>query len=237
MTLSCPQDQDPFLLPSHSDLTLPQGIALHLDWLKREGARHNLTSVPKEKWGERHVLDSLAPLLAGWKLGIPFLDLGTGAGFPGIPLAFQSKESQFALLESRKKVCQLLESFLRESNLDSRGMVLSGRAETLGHDECHRGRYETVVTRAVATLPVLIELGVPFLAEGGELWCWKSDLEEIDLCAPVLKALGAEFVRTLCYRLPSEEDHRFIVSIRKIAPTPESYPRREGIPVKRPILR
>lgn len=209
----------------------------HLEWLERESRIHNLTSVPKQDWLERHVLDSLAPAIAGWDVGVRFLDLGSGAGFPGVPLAARFEEAAFTLLESKAKPANLLGQFMATSSLRSRGEALAERAETAAHHPSRRGQYSAVVTRAVASLPVLIELGTPFLRKGGELWCWKSDLEEVVGAGAALSALSAEISRTLRYRLPSETRDRYVISIRRVGDLDSRYPRKPGIPSKRPLIR
>lgn len=223
------------LLEGPSPLVSHRFVEGHLDWLERESRIHNLTSVPREDWPERHVLDSWAPAIAGWDVGERFLDLGTGAGFPGLPLAACFERAAFTLLESKAKLARLLGQFLTSSPLGSRGEVLAERAEVAAHHPSRRGNYSTVVTRAVASLPVLIELGVPFLQSGGELWCWKSDLEEVAGVGEALTALSAEIARALRYRLPSETRDRYVIAIRRVGDLDSRYPRKPGIPAKRPL--
>lgn len=210
-------------------------IYQHLSWLADQNTRHNLTAVPQEKWMTRHVLDSIAPLLAGWNMGTSLLDLGTGAGFPGMPIALQSNLPSFVLLDSKRKITQELNGFLNKACLSLRGMAVSERAEVLGHQEGFRESYDRVVVRAVDTLPVLIELGVPLLVPDGELWCWKSDLKEVITAQEALDQLAARVRKVLSYRLPEEDSDRFIVSIGRVGEVPTKYPRHEGIPHKRPI--
>lgn len=214
---------------------LPPLIHSHLSWLREESTRHNLTRVPEEDWIVRHVLDSLAPSLGGWSFGESFLDMGTGPGFPGVPLAILAGEVRFNLLESKKKTAALLTEFLVRHSLDGRGAALGERVEDLGRSADHRGRYDRVVTRALAPLPVLIEYGLPFLRVNGELWCWKSDVSEINESSAALAEMSADVARLLEYKLPGEERSRVVIAIRKEGPTPEKYPRKSGVPRKRPI--
>jgi len=224
-------------LPSTASLCphLPEVLHQHLKWLAAESVRYNLTRVPQKQWIERHVMDSLVPVFAGWSLGDRFLDLGTGAGFPGIPLAAFYPDTSFTLVEKRRKVAEILRSFLAESCLSARGKAVAERAEILARDPEERNRYDRVVTRAVASLACLIELGIPFLKTGGELWCWKSDLSEIETSRNALAELRAEATKTVRYRLPGEKSDRFVIAIEKKGETPDRYPRRAGIPQKRPL--
>ncbi len=211
-------------------------IQRHLAWLADQNSRHNLTAVPPDKWIVRHVLDSIAPLVAGWGTGINLLDLGTGGGFPGVPLALQANLPRFTLLDSKRKVVEGLNEFLNEAGLSARGTALSVRSETLGHQEGFRGSYDRVVVRAVASLPTLIELGIPFLVPEGELWCWKSDLEEVQAAGAALEQLHTRVLRALVYRLPEEDSDRYILALGREGEIPLKYPRREGLPHKRPLL-
>jgi 16S rRNA (guanine527-N7)-methyltransferase len=214
---------------------LPAVVQQHLRWLAQESEKHNLTRVPPEDWVVRHVLDSLVPFFAGWEVGERVLDLGTGPGFPGIPLAAYYANARFSLLEKRQKVAKILSGFLETSELSRRCAVHTERAEDLAHDPSHRGWYDCVVTRAVASLPCLIEIGIPFLKPGAELWCWKSDLSEIDTAARALDELHSEVVRAARYRLPDEERDRVVLGIRRCGDIPDRYPRRAGVPQKRPL--
>lgn len=215
--------------------SLPPLIHAHLSWLREESKNHNLTRVPEVDWIVRHVLDSLAPLSAGWSLGESFLDMGTGPGFPGVPLGILTKGIRFTLVESKKKTAALLNEFLVRQGLDARGAALGERIEDLGQSAEHRGKYDRVVTRALAPLPVLIEYGLPFLRVGGELWSWKSDVSEINESSAALAELSGGVARVLEYNLPGEERTRVVISIRKEGPTPTKYPRKAGIPKKRPL--
>jgi len=223
------------LLPLVEEINFDPLILAHLSWLEGESKTHNLTSVADDQWLERHVLDSLAPLYAGWELGEPFLDLGTGAGFPGIPLAVQGEANRFVFLESKGKVGRILEGFLNESGLSSKGEVLTGRAEELAHQTEYRGKYQTVVVRAVGSLSTLIEIGAPFLQDGGTLWCWKSDLVELQQAERAMLELNTEFFRGVQYCLPSEEKTRYILAFVRRGEVDKKYPRRAGVPQKRPL--
>jgi 16S rRNA (guanine527-N7)-methyltransferase len=196
---------------------------------------HNLTRVPEEDWVGRHVVDSTAPLHAGWKIPARVLDMGTGPGFPGIPLAAYCPDSSFDLVESKTKVTLELSNLLKSAGESERIRVFGTRLEELGREEACRERYGLVITRALAAMPVLIELGVPFLQLGGRLWCWKSDPGELESCAKALAELEAQVGGTFAYRLPGESGERWLIEVIRTGPLQEKYPRRAGIPQKRPL--
>jgi 16S rRNA (guanine527-N7)-methyltransferase len=245
-------------------LTVPE-IPLHLEWLKTENEKYNLTTVPQERWWERHILDSCVPLLAGWELGESMLDLGTGGGFPGLPLFYSCTERattggcpyntfRLILLDSRQKVVTGLNRLLTTLSVEAhsraplqgehpsggtpglwKGTAVWERAENLARQDSYREQFDRVVTRAVAPLAVLVELGIPFLNKRGELWCWKSDLNEVPGATHVLEELHAKIQDALEYRLPSEEQSRYIMRIIRKGELNPRYPRKAGIPQKRPL--
>jgi len=184
-------DIDHLILPDPESIEFHPLIYQHLSWLADENERYNITTVPSEKWIIRHVIDSIAPLHAGWIPGTSLLDLGTGGGFPGLPLALQAQLPRFVLLDSKRKLTEGLNGFMMGVGLSARGVSMPERAETLGHRKGFRETYDRVVVRAVASLPTLVELGIPFLVPEGELWCWKSDLEEISISEAAFEQLNA----------------------------------------------
>lgn len=211
-------------------------VLAHLEWLEEESRRHNLTRVPREDWLVRHVMDSLAPALGGWEIGDTFVDIGTGPGFPGMPLGLQNERALFALIESKKKVANILQDFLIQNEIHPRGVALGERIEDLARDPNHREKHDRVVTRALSALPVLVELGMPYLKKKGELWCWKSSISELNDVGKALQELNGCVSRVLEYQLPGEDAPRFIIALQKMGETPEKYPRRVGIPQKKPLI-
>jgi 16S rRNA (guanine527-N7)-methyltransferase len=202
---------------------------------------HNLTSArDRDQVDTRHIAESLVlgRLLDARGL-LPddtnLLDLGAGGGLPGIPLRIARPRVHLALLESAGKKCRFLEDVVRELALEN-ATVLEGRAETFGHDPAHRGRYDLVVARAVAALPVLIEYGLPFLRIGGQLAAVKGSaaLGEIDASPHALSELNARLHDAPVLQLPQGQPQT-VVLIEKLAVTPDRYPRRPGIPTKRPL--
>jgi len=204
-------------------------------------AAHNLTSArDRDQIEQRHIAESLAwgRLLDAQGLlpdGARVLDLGAGGGLPGIPLRIAWPAIRLTLLESVGKKCRFLEDMARQLGLKDVA-VLEGRAEDFGRDPAHREQYDLVVARAVAALPVLIEYSLPFLRLGGRLAAVKgtSATAEIDASAAALQELGARLYDAPVFQ-PPQGPSQTVVLIEKTAATPDRYPRRTGIPSKRPL--
>ena len=208
----------------------------------REGNRRvNLTRITDPAEIEtRHFLDSLSaavPLLDRLRKGeaLRLVDVGSGGGMPGLPLKIVFPQLRVALVESVHKKAE----FLRQT-VDVLGLadiqVVAERAEVAARDPVHRDTYDWATARALGTLPVVVELCAPFLAPGGLLVAQRSgDLDtEMVHAAPAFKALRL-WTRTPIYlELPALPRHGLIVG-EKYAPTPEAYPRRAGMPRKRPL--
>ncbi len=204
-------------------------LALLLD----ANRRFNLTAIhdPEAAW-ERHVLDSLTllPLLVRRRVQ-RILDVGSGGGLPGIPLAITMPSASVALLEATGKKARFLEDTARALALEN-VTVLAGRAEVLGHDrERHRERFDAVVARAVGPLPTLLEWTSPFVEVGGAILATKGAkaVEEIRAAAHALEILRLEVTAT--ERTPTGT----IVIIEKRGPTPKAYPRRQAEAKYRPL--
>ena len=209
-----------------------------LEW---NATRANLTAVTEPREVEsRLFLESLwcaATLPTGITSGGRLIDVGTGGGFPGLPLAIAFPILNVTLLEATGKKVQFLEHVIGLLDL-SNARAVHGRAENLAHDPAHREAYNAVTARALAPLPALVELCLPFVRTGGTLIAPKgADAErEVEESANALSALGGETQSIIPPDpdAPIPADHR-IVTIRKIAPTPDAYPRRAGVPTRRPL--
>jgi 16S rRNA (guanine527-N7)-methyltransferase len=204
-------------------------------------AAHNLVSArDRDQIEERHVAESLALgcLLDAHGL-LPdkarVLDLGAGGGLPGIPLRIAWPRIQLTLLESVGKKCRFLEETARQLHLEGAN-VLEGRAEDFARDPKHREQYDLVVARAIASLPVLIEYSLPFLRLGGRLAAVKGSaaVSEIDASSSALVELGASLDDVPALQAPHGPSQT-VVLIEKTASTSDRYPRRVGIPSKRPL--
>jgi len=193
-----------------------------------------------------HFLDSLTCLLALEERGeapllssfpsISAIDVGTGAGFPGLPLKIVRPELRLTLLEARGKKVAFLEHLVRRLGLED-VKVIKGRAEEWGRDPAHRERYDLALARALAELPVVVEYALPFCRPGGLLIAQKgADIRaEVKAAGPAIAILGGALRRIVPVELPGLAQPRSLVVIEKVAPTPEKYPRRPGIPRKRPL--
>jgi 16S rRNA (guanine527-N7)-methyltransferase len=223
------------------ELSEPQllDLATYADRLATSAT--NLVSArDRDQIEQRHIVESLAygRLLDKQGLlrdGTRVLDLGAGGGLPGIPIKIAWPAVELTLLESVGKKCRFLEQVARDLDLAD-VTVIEGRAEAFGRDDAHRERYDLVVARAVAPLPVLIEYALPFLRVGGHLAAVKGTtaLDEIDAAAGALNALGGRLVDAPAFD-PPNGPRQTVVIVRKDQPTPERYPRRDGIPSKRPL--
>lgn len=185
----------------------------------------------------KHYLDSITALLAvDFLPGQAVADIGSGAGFPGIVLAIMKPETNFLLVESNRKRADFLYQTARELAL-ANVHVVAARAELLGNSNEHREHYDLVVSRAVAPLPVLLEYCLPLVRIGGTFLAMKGPAaeEEIPRSLPATALLGGALLRKKPIELPGEAGHRLLITFEKKLPTPSNYPRRPGLPSKRPL--
>jgi 16S rRNA (guanine527-N7)-methyltransferase len=211
---------------------------LLLDW----NSRINLTAITDpEEVVTRHFLDSLtcAPLLQSItpsRATPRLLDVGAGAGFPGLPLAIALPNWDVTLLEATGKKVRFLEAVIGELGLTN-AHALAGRAEEVAHKPAYRARFDTVTARAVASLPTLLEYCAPFARVGATLiFPKKGDLaDEIAAGQRAAPLLGARLLDTVLVTLPALADGRVLLVARQERPCPPQYPRPAGAPVKRPL--
>lgn len=165
------------------------------------------------------------------------IDVGTGAGFPGIPLKITRDDLKIDLLDSLNKRINFLNYVINELNLKNINTI-HGRAEDESNKKEKREMYDVAVSRAVANLPVLLEYLLPFVKVGGKCICMKgANVEdEIKVSAKALEELGGSIEETVKFKLPNTDLTRNIVIVRKIKNTPVKYPRKAGIATKSPIL-
>jgi 16S rRNA (guanine527-N7)-methyltransferase len=210
-------------------------FCLYGDLLLEWNQKMNLTTITDP--GEiiiKHFIDSLTikPYLQGDKMA----DIGTGAGFPGIPLKIVRPDLQLTLVDSLRKRLDFLQEVVRKLGLKE-VEIIHARAEELGRNPKYRAGFELVTSRAVARLPVLLEYAIPLLQLGGLFIAMKGSQaeQEIEESRDALGKLYARVENVEKLSLGTEAEYRKIVVIRKIAPTPEKYPRKPGIPAKNPL--
>ena len=205
-----------------------------LDW----NTRMDLTSVSADRMAARHFLDSLLPLKASGLIPEEgrLIDVGTGAGFPGLPLAIARPSLQVTLLEAQSKRCQFLQTVCQALGLEN-VTIINDRAENLGRAEGHREGYDRAVARAVAALPVLAEYLLPFVRVGGMALCWKGPAvagEQADGAAAAAR-LGGRLLPLVDMEGSGEETGHVIAPMEKTEKTLPLYPRKNGMPAKRPL--
>lgn len=203
--------------------------------------RINLTAIIEPREIEsKHFLDSVSVVAALPGLppiaGARIIDVGSGAGFPGIPLKILFPETRLTLLEATGKKADFLRHMVEVLRLRD-VTVVAERAETLGHAPQQREQYDLVLARAVANLAALAELTLPFARVGGAVVLHKKGevAAEVAAAAKAVRMLGGATPRTVAVRIPSLGGDRILVRIEKSQPTPPGYPRRPGLPTKRPL--
>ena len=217
-------------IPNLTDEACDKFVAYYdllIDW----NTRMNLTAITApEEVVKKHFYDSLAALKY-LPDGAKIADVGTGAGFPAIPLLILNPTLKITLVDSLQKRITFLEEVLKTLQLSAE--CVHARAEDFGRDPKYRGQFDATVSRAVASLPVLLELTVPLLKVGGKAYCYKGDVsEELKTAKSALHLLHctAETVP-----LASDYGARTLVICTKNAPTPSTYPRKAGMPSKKPL--
>lgn len=200
----------------------------------------NLTAITQmEEVITKHFVDSLSlvkaiPDLKNGKSRI--LDVGTGAGFPGIPLKIAFPNLQITLLDSLNKRIRFLEEVIHQLGLEEIHGI-HGRAEDFGRDADYREQYDYCVSRAVANLATLTEYCMPYVKTGGAFVPYKSGKieEELGQAKRAVKLLGGKLEQVVSFTLPGSDAERTLVVIRKIEGTSKKYPRKAGMPGKEPL--
>ena len=206
------------------------------DW----NQRMNLTAIREyDKVQINHFLDSLTIVLA-WqpssnKPHSKVIDIGAGAGVPGIPLKIVFPQIRLALMDSTGKKITFLNHLRQKLDLDDID-VINGRAEELGH-QIYRESFDLVLARGLAPMPTLAELTIPFCKIAGKVVAHKKgDIkEEMNQAQRAISTMGGKLIEMKQVTLPEFPDNRCLVVIEKVAPTPDQYPRGSGLPVKKPL--
>ena len=203
-----------------------------LEWNKKI----NLTAITDQKEVIlKHFIDSLT-VLKYIKKGQKLIDIGTGAGFPGIPIKILREDVEITLLDSLNKRIKFLDETIQLLKLKNIKTIHS-RVEDLGKNKEYREKFDIVISRAVANLSTLSEYMIPLVKVEGKCICMKgSDVkEEIEKSKHAINLLGGEIERIDNFILPKSDNKRNIIIIEKINNTPNKYPRKAGIPAKEPI--
>jgi len=206
--------------------------AILLEW----NEKMNLTAIEDERDVIiKHFIDSLSILPNFENKTLRMIDIGTGAGFPGIPVKIACDNINITLLDSLDKRIRFLNEVI--SALDLKGIeAVHGRAEDYGVRQGYREAFDIAVARAVANLPVLLEYCLPYVKTGGIFIAMKgSSIEEIEASKKALEILGGDIERVDEISLPFSDIKRNIIIIKKLRQTPTKYPRKAGKPAKEPL--
>lgn len=205
--------------------------------LKEWNEKINLTAITDDEGiATKHFLDSLTAIKTGFVKG-KVIDVGTGAGFPGLVLKIAQPEIKLTLLDSLNKRINFLKEVSHNLSIDEGIEFIHSRAEDGGKNRNLRGQFDTVVSRAVANLTVLSEWCIPFLKEGGYFLALKGPLadEEIKDAKRAIKILGGRIEDVFEAQIPFTDLKHKIIIIKKVGQTPMKYPRKPGIATKTPI--
>ena len=219
------------------DDTIVEQFKGYMEGILEWNEKINLTAITeKEEFIAKHFVDSV--LCHGFKEyrnAETIIDVGTGGGFPGVPLAIVSPDKDFMLADSLNKRLKVINTLTGELGIENVETV-HGRAEELAKNKMYRQSFDICISRAVANMAVLAEYCLPFIKKGGYLLAYKGPdaEEELERAANAIKILGGKFVRIESVELDGYEHN--IVVIEKIKDTPAKYPRKAGTPAKEPLV-
>lgn len=232
-----------FLEESFEKLNIPfdnsviEMFVQYMDGILEWNKKINLTAITdREEFISKHFVDSvLSYNFREYIDADSIIDIGTGAGFPGIPLAIVSPDKKFVLADSLNKRLKVINELASKIGIDNIETV-HGRAEELARNKKYREAFDLCISRAVANLAVLCEYCLPFIKVGGHLLAYKGPdaEEEVKMAEKAIKILGGKLIEIVSVDLDGY-DHNIVV-IEKINKTPSKYPRKAGTPGKEPIL-
>lgn len=232
-----------FLEESFEKLNIPfdnsviEMFEQYMDGILEWNKKINLTAITdREEFISKHFVDSvLSYNFREYIDADSIIDIGTGAGFPGIPLAIVSPDKKFVLADSLNKRLKVINELASKIGIDNIETV-HGRAEELARNKKYREAFDLCISRAVANLAVLCEYCLPFIKVGGHLLAYKGPdaEEEVKMAEKAIKILGGKLIEIVSVDLDGY-DHNIVV-IEKINKTPYKYPRKAGTPGKEPIL-
>ena len=213
-----------------------ENFKIYMELLLEWNEKINLTAITNEDdIILKHFVDSLT-IKKYISENEKIIDIGTGAGFPGIPLAIMNKNNKITLMDSLNKRIVFLNDVIDKLKLTNVKAIHS-RAEELARNKNHREKYDIAVSRAVANLSTLVEYMLPFVSVGGKCICMKGPNieEELKNAKNAIKELGGEIIKIENFKLPESDNERNIVIIKKVKETSNKYPRKSGTPSKEPI--
>ncbi len=226
------------LLKINTDETAAENFIKYMELLLEWNEKVNLTAITEpEEVVTKHFLDCVTPVA---KNMIPqsasVIDVGCGAGFPGLPIKLVRDDIKLTLLDSLAKRLNFIDEVLKKTEICDVTLVHS-RAEDGGRDKNHREKYDVALSRAVANMSVLCEYCLPFVKVGGVFIALKGPAaqEEISAAEKAIKLLGGELEGICEAEIPFTDLRHNIVTVRKIKKCPKEYPRKAGTPSKKPI--
>lgn len=225
-----------------ADLTDAQQRQLveYRDLLLERNARTNLTAIRDAEGIDQRLVDEslrLLPFIDEYATsGSEVVDIGTGAGIPGMPLAIARPQMRWTLIDATAKKVRFLQDVVESLSLDNI-VLYHGRIEELAHEDHLRGRYHCLTARAVSSLPALLELGLPMIRTGGTLLLPKGPeiADELDDAARAADVLGASIVSSEMLPDAGTAVETRLVVVSKERETPDQYPRRAGVPARSPL--
>src|SRR5690554_564387 len=213
-------------------------FTVYKEMLKEWNEKINITSITEdEEIDKKHFVDSLSPALTGIFDGDKeIIDIGTGGGFPGLPLKIRNRNLKVTLLDSLNKRIIFLDQVINKLGLENI-VAVHGRAEEMGLKPDYREKYDVCVSRAVASLDTLSEYCMPFVKVGGYFISMKGpDVEdELKDAEKAIKTLGGKLVKVESIKIPQSDIVHSLIIIEKIKETPTKYPRSGGKPKKNPL--
>ena len=226
------------------EVTLPgeaiDDFQVYLDELSHWNQKFNLTALKEPKHiALGHFADSISPMILDMVFEANHarvIDIGSGAGFPGLPLKIVNPDWRLSLVESVGKKCEFLRSVISSMELNHADVHYK-RSEELGNEKDHREQYDFAFARALSSLSTLIEYGLPFLKVGGCLVAHRgrTAADEASRVNTALQELGGALEAIRHYEIPEIGGSRALIVIRKVRPTSKHYPRRTGVASKRPL--
>lgn len=212
-------------------------FATYYDMLVEGNKVMNLTAVLEpEEAVDRHFLDCIAPVAKGLlPEGVKIVDVGTGAGFPGLPLLIARPDIKITLVDALNKRLNFIRSVLEELGLEAE--IVHMRAEDFSRKPEYREQYDMAVARAVASVSPLMEYLLPCVKRGGAAMCWKGPdiVQEAESARKAIFLLGGKARQPIGYEVPNRDWQHNLFIVDKVSNTPKTYPRKAGTPSKNPL--